>query len=159
MTQPLDEMRRQPEIVRAQLPVVFALAEGSIGKGLAVGIDQLVSLQLIVEGERVQQHMRMLDPKWIVGDQFDLVRRLHHPAFSPGIDDPVFRGPIGQESERQLQDYGIAVLSGSRVDARIDEAKIAVFVLAEAVATPGQGTSRQILFQAVSPMRQLLDRN
>ena len=49
MTQPLDEMRGQPEIVRAQLPVVFALAECRIGKGLAVGIYELVSLQLLVK--------------------------------------------------------------------------------------------------------------
>src|SRR3984893_1941391 len=39
MTQPLDEMRRQPEIIRTQLPIVLALTERCIGKRLAVGID------------------------------------------------------------------------------------------------------------------------
>jgi len=49
MGQPLDEVRRQPEIIGAHLPVVFALAQRRIGEWLAVRIYQLVSLQLGVE--------------------------------------------------------------------------------------------------------------
>ena len=92
MRQPLDEMRRQPEIVGAQLPVVFALAERGVGKGLAVGIDQLVLLQFVVERQRVEQRMRVLDPERIVGDRLDFVRGLQHPALAPGIDDAVLAG-------------------------------------------------------------------
>jgi len=62
MTQPLDEMRGEPEIVGAQLPVVLAFAKCGIGESLAVGIDELVFLQLLVEGQCVEQDMRMLDP-------------------------------------------------------------------------------------------------
>ena len=62
MTQPLDEMWRQPEIVGAQLAVVLPFAERGIGEGLAVGIDELIFLQFLIEGQGVDQHMRVLDP-------------------------------------------------------------------------------------------------
>ena len=62
MTQPLDKMRGQPEIIGAQLPIVFPLAEWGVGKRLAVGINQLVFLQLVVEGQCVEQDVRVLDP-------------------------------------------------------------------------------------------------
>ena len=39
VTEPLDEMRRQPEIIAAKLPVVFALAQRGIGKRLAIRVD------------------------------------------------------------------------------------------------------------------------
>ena len=60
--QPLDEVGRQPEIVGAQLAIVFALAERRVCKSLAVGVDELVSPQLVVELEGVEQDMRVLDP-------------------------------------------------------------------------------------------------
>jgi hypothetical protein len=62
MTQPLDEMRRQPEIIGAQLPVILPLTECGVGKRLAVGVDELVFLQLIVEGQGVKEHVGVLDP-------------------------------------------------------------------------------------------------
>ena len=62
MTQALDEMRSQPEIIGAQLPVILPLTECSVGKRLAVCVDELVFLQFFVEGKRVKEHMRVLDP-------------------------------------------------------------------------------------------------
>ena len=38
MREPLDEVWRQPKIIRAQLPIVFALAQSRIGKRLAIGV-------------------------------------------------------------------------------------------------------------------------
>ena len=73
MPEALDEMRRQPEIVGAQLAIVLALAESGVGESLAVGVDELVFLQLVVEPKRVEQSMRMFDPERMVRDRLDLV--------------------------------------------------------------------------------------
>ena len=62
VAQSFDEMWRQPEIVGPQLPIVLAFAERRIGEGLAVGIDELIFLQLLVEGQCVEEYMRVLDP-------------------------------------------------------------------------------------------------
>ena len=62
MTQPLDEMWCQPEIVGTQLTIVLPFAEGGVGEGLPVGIDKFVFLQFIVEGQGLKEHMRVLDP-------------------------------------------------------------------------------------------------
>lgn len=48
----------------------------------------------------------------------------------------------------------LPVLPGSCVDARINKSKIAILVFSEAIAAPGQGSRRQFLFEAVSPLRQ-----
>jgi hypothetical protein len=49
MSKPRDEMRREPEIERTQLPVILPLAQTGIGESLAIRIDELVSFQLIVK--------------------------------------------------------------------------------------------------------------
>src|SRR3984893_19117327 len=89
----------------------------------------------------------------MVGDCLDLGRCFQHPAFAPSIDDAVLTGPIGQEREWQLEDDCIAVLPCSGVLAGVDETKIPVLVLPEAVAAPGQWTGRQISFDPVAPIR------
>ena len=47
-------MRRQPEVIGAQLTVVLALAQRRVGESLAVRVDQLVFLQFVVERKRIQ---------------------------------------------------------------------------------------------------------
>ena len=54
MTEALDKMRRQPEVIGAQLTVVLALAQRRVGESLTVRVDQLVFLQFVVERERIQ---------------------------------------------------------------------------------------------------------
>ena len=54
MTEALDKMRRQPEVIGAQLTVVLALAQRRVGESLAVRVDQLVFLQFVVERKRIQ---------------------------------------------------------------------------------------------------------
>jgi hypothetical protein len=44
------------------LPVILALTERCVGKGLTVGIDELVFLKLVIEGQGVKQHVGVLDP-------------------------------------------------------------------------------------------------
>src|SRR5258707_14290702 len=92
MGQPLDEVRRQPKVVGAKLPVVFAFAQSRIGEGLAVGVDQLVFLQLLIQFEGVKQHQWMFQPEWVIGNRLDFVRGFQDPAFAPGVDDAVLAG-------------------------------------------------------------------
>ena len=54
--QPLDEMRRQPEVIRTELAVVFALAQSRVCEWLPISVDQLILLQLRVELESVKQN-------------------------------------------------------------------------------------------------------
>jgi hypothetical protein len=49
MTQPLDEVRGQPEIVGTQLTIVLPFAESCGGEGLAVGIDEFLFFQFLSE--------------------------------------------------------------------------------------------------------------
>src|SRR5271166_4163191 len=155
MTQPLDEMRGQPEIVGTQLTIVFSLTERRVGKGLPIGIDELVFFQLFVEVKGVEQHMRVLDPQRIVGDRLDFMRCLQYPAPAPGIDDAMLVGRSRQEGQRQFQDNRMAILYRPRVLARKDKPEIAVLVLLKAIAFPGQRARRQLLPQAVAPLREL----
>ena len=150
MRQPFDEMRRQPEIVGAQLPVVLALAQRGVGEGLPVGVDQLVLLELVVELDRLDEVERVLDPERLVGDRLDFVRGLEHPALAPGVDDAVIVRRVGDEGERNLEDDRVDVLAGLRVLAGVDEAVIAVVVLLELVAGPGPRAGRQVELHAVA---------
>jgi hypothetical protein len=54
VSEALDEMRCQPEIIRAELTVVLAFAQRGVGASLTVRVDQLVFFQFVVESERIQ---------------------------------------------------------------------------------------------------------
>src|ERR1700720_631903 len=95
--------------------------------------------------------MRMFDPERIVRNRLDLVRCLQHPAFAPGIDDAAVAGSVGQECQWQFENDRIAILAGPRVLARVDETKVAVSVLFEAIAGPGQRAWRQLSLDAMAP--------
>ena len=88
-------MRSQPEIVCAHLPVVLALAQSRIRECLAVRIDKLVLLQLVIEERPFNECPWVLDPKRMVGDGIDLIRRLTNPALAPGIYDSMVAGRSG----------------------------------------------------------------
>src|ERR1700751_6297767 len=96
--------------------------------------------------------MRMLDPEGIVGDRLDLARCLQHPAFAPGVDDTVLAGFVGQERQWQFENDRIAILARPRILARIHEAEIAVFVLFEAIAVPGQRSWWHLSLEPMSPI-------
>src|SRR5215212_5406495 len=53
-------MRGQPEIVGTHLAAVLPLTQAGVGEGLAVGIHQLVTLELVVELDRVEKNPGML---------------------------------------------------------------------------------------------------
>src|SRR5258706_8818413 len=117
--QPLDEVRRQPKVVGAKLPVVFAFAQSRIGEGLAVGVDQLVFLQLLVQFERVKQHQWMFQPEWVIGNRLDFVRSFQDPAFTPGVDDAVLRGGLSDERQRNFENDGVNILARLAIYAAI----------------------------------------
>src|ERR1700730_8764802 len=137
MRQPFDEMRRQPKVIGAHLPVVLALAQSRIGERLAIGVYQLVFLKFIVELERIQQDMWMLQPERMIRDRFDLVCCLQYPTFTPAVDDPVFRRCLGDKSQRHFQDDAIDVFACLTIDPAVDKAIVAVLVFAEFVPVPG----------------------
>src|SRR5689334_17946145 len=96
--------------------------------------------------------MRMFDPEGIVGDGLDLARCLQYPAFAPGIDDAVVAGSVGQESQWQFEDDCIAILTRPRILPGVHETEIAVFVLFEAIAGPGQRSERYLSLDPMAPV-------
>ena len=155
MAEPLHEVGREPEVVRAELAVVLPLAERRVGEGLADGVHELVLLQLVVEPDEVEERPRVLEPERVVGDRLDLVRGFQHPALAPHVHDPVALGVVRDEVERQLEHDCVHVLARLRVDAAVDEAEVALLVLGEAVAVPGQRPGRQVLLHAAAEHRVL----
>jgi len=49
MREARDEVRREPEVVAADLPLVLALVQGRVGERLTVGIDELVLSELFLK--------------------------------------------------------------------------------------------------------------
>src|SRR5436305_214212 len=91
----------------------------------------------------------------MIGNRFDLIGGLQHPAFAPAVDDAVIGGSVGEKRQRDLEDDGVDVAPGLRVFAAIYETVIALLVLFEFVAVPGQRAGGQVLLHAVSPVGQL----
>src|SRR2546422_11478824 len=97
----------------------------------------------------------MLQPERVVRNRFHLARALAHPALTPGIDDPVLGRRLTDERQRDLKDDGVDVPASLRILAAVDKAEIAVLILLESIAVPGERARRKILLQAVPPGRVL----
>src|ERR1051326_1578480 len=94
----------------------------------------------------------MLQPKRMIGDGFNLVSGLQHPAFTPYVDDSVLVRRGIDELHWNFQDDGVDVLARLRIHPGIDEAEIAVLVLGELVAFPCPRPGREVLLVTASPL-------
>src|SRR5215469_6629533 len=156
MSEALDEMGRQPKVVGTELPVIFPLAQSRVSKGLAVGVDQFVLLQFLVQPEGVQQSYGVLQPKRVVGNGLYFIRGFQNPAFAPSVDDRVLLRRSGHEVQGYFENYGIDVFACLAVDARVDKAVITTLVSSKPITVPRQRACRQILLDPViAPFREV----
>src|SRR6185369_6160379 len=154
MRESLYEVRRKPEVVGAELAIVFTFAQRRIGKRLTISVDEFVFLQLVVELVRLEQRDWMFQPERNIRDCLDLVRGFQHPAFTPAVNDAIVGRVSGKKSERNLEDDRVDIDSRLAISAVVDKNKVAVFIFEKLVAIPREVSRRQLsLITVVSPLR------
>src|SRR6185369_9859984 len=154
MCEAFDKVRRQPEVVRTKLSIVFAFAQRSIGERLSVSVDKLVLLQLIIKIQLADERDWMFQPEWMIGNGLDLFSGLQHPTFAPCIYDPVVIGRTRDEGQWNFENDGVDVYACLAVSPAIDKAKVTFGVFVELISAPGKWTGWEFTFVTfVAPLR------